>query len=322
MSEWSGAVRPTGGPPRLTGSYKSKISNAPLRDIVYATEKALLRSREDRAKFRLGIRDLPATTFDEWLSIPLPPGLKAPEHVRITDAVVDRTPKQIDDAFRTYKYKIEYLLENKYTEAAHYKVVVNEDGASKYGGDVMAEVLGSRPPLRIGDAESGPVDKPQIVLYKRVMRKVSEIEVFLVVLHEIAHILDKSDAIFRDAHNDLWRNICLQIGGDGNRYGDRAVSNVGYTWLEDVRSTLVFRCDHDGPDPCFTTKPSSYHLGEDRTTDFIEHHVDRNTGRLVDLSPHFVCDKHQTPWGSIEPPPPFKSSGAYANFLFEKYVEG
>jgi hypothetical protein len=310
MSEWFDRVRATGGPrARLAKSGAARVSSEALRTINYKKWNwwnVPLSKRGDRAQFRSEIRDLPVTTFAEWQSIPLPPGLREPEHLRITDMVVERTPNQVDEAFRTYKYKTEFLLE-KYGEGANYKVVVAaENDASGFEPDAYAEVICG--------------DEPRVVLYKSKMKMLSEINVFLAVMHEIAHVLDKSDELFKIAHSDRWKKICLKIGGDGNRYGDQEEANVGYAFHEDVRDMLVFRCDADET-PCVAGRMYGYRLGEDRTTEFIKNHVNRNNGRLDGLA--FPCPAHGkdgVEYASLVHPPPFKSAGEYADFLFETYV--
>lgn len=85
----------------------------------------------------------------------------------------------------------------------------------EHGIDNEWEFAWSRSVMTFGMCKRGwknGVFRQQILLSKRLTEVRSEIPVKMTILHEIAHAIVGPE----QGHNEIWRNKCIEIGGNGN----------------------------------------------------------------------------------------------------------
>lgn len=303
MNSWleSIVLLPTGGG-RDVISKKTQLA-LPKQINVKTVDDVRLKHRTYRALYRSAVKGFEKTTYEEWDSIPIPAGLKPPEHIQLSEYVVMRTPEQIDNAMEVYKHKTMELL-RKY-DLGNYDVRIVEK---------------PKPGLRHSLAYTvGYGYRKHIALVRPHMCRLPDNIVFDIVLHEIAHALDKTprpvygDPKLDHGHGPVWQKICLAIGGNGERFYDGVDALIGYVYQTDLEQHhLAVRCA-DAVDPCIRVYDN---FDPETIGEYLVSCVNKEDG-AVDSGK--VCRRHQKPFVSLVYPPPFQNAGDYAKFLFEKF---
>lgn len=269
MEGWLNLVAATAGPKRR----RELTAHAPVPPPYWRVQLSRAQRRERRALGRH-----PRTTYEDWRRMRT---WHKAEYER-DGLVVSRTDRQTTNALECYAEKCERLLK-KYG-AGGWSVVVSDErdcGAFAYV-----------------NRGSG-----QLVLLKHELGARSDRDVFNIVMHEIAHVLDRREVttavdergeVVDTSHDDVWRRLCVDIGGTGEPSGDMFEETHGYVWERDLRCGVALRCCHRGR-PCVAVVPRSA----------LPDLVRRGAGRSGALVLGQTCRLHGSPFAAVVVPPGF-----------------
>jgi hypothetical protein len=159
------------------------------------------------------------TDYEEWRKIELPPHMKGQGYMIVSDTVVTRTPYLVRQTMEEYEHKLRILL-LKYN-LAHYEI------KRRYYGSDMQIAEAQTHEISIGRDGKVKPDNPYIGLNANYMQSISDRGAFEVLIHEIAHAIvqEYKPSFFGVGHDDLWKKVCIRIGGTGKQYYDPEANN-------------------------------------------------------------------------------------------------
>lgn len=212
MSQWLALTARNGTAGPRTRSEASVVREPlPSKDAFVRLTEPELVTAQDRDVFAALGRDgkLVRVEYRDWCNILLPDHMLGVGHVVVPGMddfyAVSRRPHLVAQSMQEYKYKLEWLLENAFK--IDFKVDVELHDNDRYIGMTRFRHAA------IGGRNVIALSAPKVT-------RMSDRGVFECVVHEIAHALVGlyRPTLFGVAHDDLWKKVCIRLGGTGNRF--------------------------------------------------------------------------------------------------------